>query len=319
MAHNISTKINQNGDFFSANKIKAWHGLGTVVDGAVNAEQALKLGGLDFEVVKVPMHVNVGGTNIVVPDKFATMRTDTNDILGVVGNRYEIIQNKNAFSVFDGIFEQGQASFETGGTLGNGERVWLMAKLPDTIRIQGKDDVTEMHLLFTNGHDGKNTLQVMLTPIRVVCNNTLSAAISGKKVGEYITIRHNAMAYDKMNLAAQTLGLVKKQIQVTNELFNQMAKVTISDKDMKVFLEMLQNGDSTRAKNIREEITNFYHTGVGQAGTVGTVWGAYNAVTGYVDHKRQSNADQMKRFESNAFGSGYDLKVKAMELLMAKV
>jgi phage/plasmid-like protein (TIGR03299 family) len=194
-----------------------------------------------------------------------------------------------------------------------------MAKLPDTIRIEGKDDITDMHLLFTNGHDGKHTLQVMLTPIRVVCNNTLSAAISGKKVGEYIAIRHNSMAHDKMALAVETLGLVKKQVEVTNQLFNQMAKVKISDKDMQIFLEMLQNGDSTRAKNIREEITNFYHTGIGQSDIVGTIWGVYNAVTGYVDHKRQSNSDQMKRFESNAFGSGYDLKVKAMSLLMQKV
>jgi phage/plasmid-like protein (TIGR03299 family) len=319
MAHNISTKINQNGDFFSANGIKAWHGLGTVIDGAVNAEQALKLGGLDFHVQKMPIFTQIGEQKVEIADKYATVRTDTNDVLGVVGSRYEVIQNVNAFSIFDGIFEQKQAAFETGGTLGNGERVWLMAKLPDTIRIEGKDDITNMHLLFTNGHDGKNTLQVVLTPIRVVCNNTLSAALNEKKVGEYITIRHSAMAYDKMKLAAETLGLVKKQVQITNQLFNQMAKVKISDKDMKTFLEMLQNGDSTRAKNIREEIENFYHTGIGQNDIVGTVWGAYNAVTGYVDHKRMNKAEPNKRFESNAFGSGYDFKVKAMELLMAKV
>ena len=153
---------------------KPWHQLGTEVPQAVNSAEAIKVAGLDYTVAKRKLKT-VGG--IEVPNHFATVRTDTNEVLGVVGNKYTILQNKGAFSFFDGIVGVKEAMYHTAGALGKGERIWLLAKLPDYIRTVG-DDITEKYLLLSNTHDGTGSVQIMFTPIRVVCQNTLNVGIS---------------------------------------------------------------------------------------------------------------------------------------------
>ena len=208
MAH----KIFENS--FASKKEPAWHGLGKVVD-AMTSKEAIILGGLNFEVSKRPLFIqsnlisfeqakehSIVSRNIIndntifysklvgIEDKFATVRDDLNLPLGIVGSRYEIIQNQEAFDFFDSIVGEKYADYETVGCLNGGGTIFITAKLKEEMIIN-KDNI-DKYLLLTMSHDGTSSIQVMFTPIRVVCNNTLTLALGGKN---RVTIRHTKSAY----------------------------------------------------------------------------------------------------------------------------
>src|SRR5438046_2382619 len=181
MAHNLETKDGKT-SFVAVGEV-AWHGLGTYVEKAMKAEEAIKLGGLDFQVEKRPIQVAGGKT---IPNFFANVRTDTKDVLGVVSKDYQIVQNHEAFEFFDQIVDSGEAIYHTAGVLGIGERIFVTAKLPEDILVRGEQ--VENYLLLTSGHNGRSPIQAGFTSIRVVCNNTLTAALSGLQ--NKVTIMH---------------------------------------------------------------------------------------------------------------------------------
>lgn len=292
---------------FATRKELAWHKLGKVVD-AMTSEEAIVLGGMDFDVQLAPVQAQLGlivpedyknynnlialgergnrsmyqGT--VLPNNFATYRTDTNHVFGVVGKRYTPIQNVEAFDFFDSIIGEGHAAYETVGALGDGEKVFITAKLPSKL-VVNKEDI-DKYLLLTMAHDGSGSIQVMFTPIRVVCNNTLSAALSMGK--NKVSIRHTKNALARLEMAKEVLGLIDYQSLALEEAFNAMTKVRINDEDMESMfkrlfkLEPQENGKlSTRGNNILLDLQQYHEVGVGQAGIQGTGWGVYNAVTGY--------------------------------------
>lgn len=168
--------------FFSV-KEKAWHGLGIIVDQYPTSKEALQFAGLDYLVEKRPLftydnenHIadEETGTKIPevsVPDYFATMRTDNETVLGVVGKDYEVVQNMDAFSFFDSIVEGEGVMYETAGALGKGERIFITAKLPGYIRV-GNDDCLEKYLFLTTSHDGYGSIMAAFTPTRICCNNS---------------------------------------------------------------------------------------------------------------------------------------------------
>ena len=172
-----------------------WHKLGTKLENPATAYEAIDAAGLNYTVIKNPIVTVLRSNKIkTIANHFATVRTDTEEILGVVGSRYEVIQNRNAFSFFDALIGSDEAIYHTAGALGKGERIWILAKLPDYIRV-GKDDVVEKFLLLTNSHDGSSFACAKLTPIRVVCSNTLSAALDGSE--QEVRIRHTPNAPSK--------------------------------------------------------------------------------------------------------------------------
>ena len=144
-----------------------WHGLGTRVEEAPNSAEAIRLAGLDWEVVPKPLFLDDGRQ---IPGYVANTRTSDNSVLGVVSEKYKIVQNKEAFSFTDNIIG-GDVRYETAGSLKNGKSVWLLAHLPKT-SILGDDVIP--YLCFNNSHDGQGAIRVFMTPIRVVCNNTLN-------------------------------------------------------------------------------------------------------------------------------------------------
>lgn len=299
MAHNLETRNGKTS--FVAVGEKAWHGLGTYVNEAMTAEQAIGLGGLDFTVKKMPITV-AGGSKI--PGYFATQRTDTKDVLGIVSQDYHIVQNHEAFSFFDAIVDRGEAIYQTAGVLGKGERIFVTAKLPSDILVHGEQ--VENYLLLTSGHDGKSAIQCGFTSIRVVCNNTLTAALRGLQ--NKVTILHFSNAKSKLETAAKVMGMASRYVQELDPIFNKMASVKIDDRQLRSFIEQVMrpgkeviNPETLQAEYSKlftkkvDEVMQFataHETQTTEAAR-GTVWGAYNAVSGYYGHlKNYKTADE---------------------------
>ena len=155
---------------------KPWHGLGTQVEEAPTSAEALRMAGLDWNVVQRNIQV-CGGAKI--QNYKANIRDSDGTVLGVVTDRYKIVQNAEAFEFTDSLIG-GEVRYETAGSLNGGRKIWLLAKLPET-EIVG--DKTEPYLCFTNTHDGSGAIRVCMTPIRVVCNNTLNLALGYCEAG----------------------------------------------------------------------------------------------------------------------------------------
>jgi len=262
-----------------------------------------------------PVHTYVDFDEKHIPNTYATMRSDTNDVLGVVGSRYQPIQNREAFTFFDALVGEDEAIYHTAGVLGKGERIWILAKLPDYIKV-GKKDIVDKYLLLTNSHDGSSVIRAKLTPIRVVCNNTLSVALTGTE--QEVRIRHTASAVDKLEEAHKLLGLTNSLYEQLDGIFNTMALRKISDKKLMDYVKTLvpENPEAkhqTRNENIRNSILDLHETGKGADLSRGTVWGAYNAVAEYADHV-QGSKNPDKHLKSIWFGGGERLKLQAFKL-----
>jgi phage/plasmid-like protein (TIGR03299 family) len=229
-----------------------------------------------------------------------------------VGGRYEIVQNAEAFIFFDSITEAGAAIFETAGALGNGERIFISAKMPEFINIAGTEDNTEIYVILTSSHDGSGSIVAAITPIRVVCQNTLNAALKNTK--NKISIRHTANAKYNLENAHKLLGITHRYTQELNECFNFLAKKSITDEQVKKLVQDLfksEKEDSSRIKKIQEAVFASYHTGIGQNEIMGTAWGAYNGITHYLDHDRKYKNAAVK-FDSLLFGNAAKVTQKAL-------
>jgi phage/plasmid-like protein (TIGR03299 family) len=254
MSHNIYVNEGKASMFYVGEA--PWHRLGTRLEHPATAEEAIESAGLDFTVKLKPVKTVVNRKQMVIPNTFATVRQDTGAILGVVGSRYQPIQNKNAFAFFDPLVSSDEAIYHTAGVLGKGERIWILAKLPNYIRV-GKNDIVNKYLLLTNSHDGSSLVRAKLTPIRVVCSNTLSVALTGSE--QEVRIRHTANALNRLEEAHKLLGLTNTLYKELDAIFNRMALKKITDKQLMDYVKTLipSNPDAayqTRNENIREAI-----------------------------------------------------------------
>ncbi|MFN0157077.1 MAG: DUF932 domain-containing protein [Bacteroidota bacterium] len=314
MAHKLNINAGKASMFYTGEA--PWHQLGTRLDKPATAHEALKAAQLDYQVVKKSLRAIVHPTrHSQVEDHYATVRMDTREVLGIVGGRYSPIQNRDAFAFFDALVGSDEAIYHTAGALGKGERIWILAKLPGYIKVKG-EDIVEKFLLLTNSHDGSSLVRAKLTPIRVVCNNTLTAALDG--VEEEVRIRHTPNGVAKLEQAHTLLGLTNSLYQQLEVIFNRMALTEITGKQLLDYVQALipanpQAQRSTRTENIRNTILELHETGQGAELSRGTVWGAYNAVTEYTDHVIHSQ-HPAKRLSSMWFGGGEQMKIRALKL-----
>lgn len=330
MSANINI-TNKKASFVSA-KEKARHGLGTILPDKFNSEDAIKYGGLDYEVALCPIEAKIQKTimidagaseiinkRITLPKNFATYRTDTNQVFGIVGARYTVVQNKDAFKFFDAIVGEGEAIFETAGALGRGETVFLTAKLPDYISVKG--DEIEKYVVLTMSHDGSGAIQALFTPIRVVCANTLSAALRTGK--NKVTIRHTKSANSRLEEAHKIMGITNKLSLELQQIFEASTKVNLNDKEVEKALELSLglerdgNGNlSTKANNVLESALDFYQSGVGQSLEIckGTLYGFYQGLTGYLQHNKSYKNEEVK-MNSLLFGSSADIAKRGLDFV----
>ncbi len=226
---------------------KPWHGLGTMVEEAPDSAHALELAGLDWDVVQKRIQT-VEGT--FVPGFKANVRETDGQVLGIVTDRYKVVQNRDAFAFTDDLLGEG-ITYETAGSLQGGRRTWILARLPQRYIING-DEITP-YLVFMNSHDGTGAIKAAMTPIRVVCQNTLNLALSTAR--RAWTTNHVGDISGKMEDAKNTLFYADRYMAELGKSFDQLTQIKLSDRQVYDYIDTMfplqENATEQQRKNIR--------------------------------------------------------------------
>lgn len=235
-----------------------WHGLGEIVATAPTSADAIHLAGLDWDVVPQPIFL-ADGTKI--EGSVANVRSSDNKPLGIVGDRYQIVQNCEAFSFTDNLLGEG-VKYETAGSLKGGRTIWLLAKLPDKFEILGEK--VDPYVVFTNTHDGSGAVRVAMTNVRVVCNNTLNMALHSAK--RTWSTRHTGNMESKLQAAQQTLELAEKYMGEQKKLFENLYQFKMNNQQVDKTIELLvpiteamTDRQKENAQTVRKDIFYRYH------------------------------------------------------------
>jgi len=319
MAHGI---INE--EMFSVRELP-WHGLGKVLEEAPNSADAIRYAGLDWQVEQKQLFYERPDSreafmDLIPSGYMANIRSDTLDILGVVTNRYQVVQNHEAFAFADALLDGGNVRYETAGALFGGKKVWLLARMPSHYIL---DDEINTYLCFTHGHDGRNPIVAAITNIRVVCNNTLNAALRGTK--RMWTSKHIGNMDDKLAIAKMQLNLVRNYNLNLSSLAVTLYQIKIKPYKLDYYINNLFPLTDVATKRVETNINhqrdellyrwqeapdleNFRHTG----------WGFVSAVSDYVSHAmplRETKAWREHRM--NNLIAGPELLDKAISLVKA--
>lgn len=224
-----------------------WHGLGTKVNEAPGSREALIIAGLNWNVLQEPIYTE---TEEFIEGYKANVRDSDRKVLGVVTDRYKVIQNQEAFAFTDALLGEG-VRYETAGSLQGGKRVWLLAHMPHEYIISGER--ISPYLVFTNTHDGSGAIKAALTPIRVVCQNTLNLALSTAK--RSWSMIHTGNIKGKLQEARNTLILAETYMDSLGREFEELRKKKLTDKQVMEYIEILlpleDNATPQQTKNVR--------------------------------------------------------------------
>lgn len=288
MAHLMET-------MFSVKEVP-WHRLGKIVQNAPTAEEAIKLAGLDWTVGLKNLITTEG---IPVP-QMAVLRESDNGVLGVVGKNWTPVQNTKAFAFFDPFIESGECSFETAGSLMNGKRVWILAKINRKPMQITKGDEVAKYVMLSNGHDGFTAVKVGFTPIRIVCANTLRMAESEHYGNALLSIRHKQTVNEALDKVRDIVNVADQRFEATALQYKQMLKVGVDKKTIDQFVkhvffttEELKQRQEVRLEKMTETITKLFETGYGNnlKNVSGTGWALYNAATQYLSYDSGRSED----------------------------
>lgn len=305
----MSHEIMARDSMFSANGETPWHKLGRVIPGQVRtAADAIAAAGLDWHVSLAALRTDLGAD---VPMARAVVRDDTAEVLGVVGTGFRVLQNRDAFAAFDPWAAEGILTYETAGSLRNGGRVWILARLAlDSMSIGKGDDVAAFALL-AHGHDGSLAIRVKGTCVRVVCANTLAASLLDGAVTQRFT--HRGDVVGKAANAVASLDGIREAAESQAAIYRALTNAGPKDDD--AVLDYLaavfqESSESLAAKGARKApaIADLFEgnaIGAGLATSAGTYWGLYNALTEYLTHHAGGGNGERagKRAESSVWGS----------------
>jgi phage/plasmid-like protein (TIGR03299 family) len=292
-----------------------WHGLGRVVDEAPTSEQALELAGLNWEVLS--KEITIDGK---IAEGFkANVRSTDNKVLGIVTDKYSIVQNKEAFSFTDKLVGGGDVRYETAGSLREGRVVWMLAQLNRKYDLLG-DDVAP-YLCFTNTHDGSGSVKVLMTPVRIVCNNTLNIALNGAT--RQWSMMHTGDISKKLEEAEKTLFKANKYLDALQKEANRLVNINITpaiweelvdelipvtdDMTDRMITTITTKRQALHDAMMQDDIKKFHGTG----------WAVVNAIADHVAHTRPSRLTAT--YQENNFHniiSGNELVDKAVKLLV---
>ena len=324
MADGITINANGEAEMMFTGQ-KPWHGLGTELPALATAEQAMAAAHLDWTVEKRPMHFPLkSGKMVPMAKRFVTVRADTEQGLGVCGKDWVPFQNSEAFQFCDALVEEKAAIYETAGSLWGGKRVWMLAKLAGVCRVAG-DDIINKYLLLSNSHEGGVAIAVKLTGVRVVCQNTLNMAMAD--ASKLMRVQHSTNTGDRIEEVRTGLGLINLQFEQLREKMARLAEVKVTTTQFEVFAEALgwkPDGERDAQKDDFQKLVKAFETGPGadMPSAKGTLWGAVNAVTFYVDHlgnfhQTQNGTPGDNKLRSIWWGTGDSLKTKALNTALA--
>lgn len=269
-----------------------WHGLGTKVMEAPTSKEALQLSGLNWKVNQELVYTESG--NVIQGFK-ANIRDSDDAVLGVVTDRYKVIQNEEAFAFTDELLGEG-VRYETAGSLQGGRRVWLLARLPQEYIISGER--ISPYLVFSNTHDGSGAIRVAVTPIRVVCNNTLNLALN--TASRSWSMNHTGDVKGKMEEAKQTLFHAYGYMEELGREFEKLRAQKISDRKVEEYIQELlpleDDATSIQKKNVeklRNDLRSRYYDAPDLKGLGNNAYRFVNAVSDFATHsdpiRRTSN------------------------------
>jgi phage/plasmid-like protein (TIGR03299 family) len=327
MAHELMFKDDGSAAMMYVGEVP-WHRLGQQLDAPPTAEEAIKAARLDWRVAKKPIYAMSEGVWYVIPDRYAVVREDLwgseqCPIFATVSENYIPLQNNEAFSFFDGLIDRKLATYETAGALGEGERVWVMAKLKENICVGGKDEI-QRYILLANGHNAATAVRIILTPIRVVCQNTLTLAVETAKAE--FRVHHGANMQKKLDAARGQLGAVLRQYELLADRFDEMVKRSMPNQDLQKYLDVVfplpirgrlseRNYDAAIAEveSRKKGCAELFENGRGntEPGIRGSLWAAYNGVTDWADHRMRFRSPY-QRMNSVFFGEAGRIKTRAL-------
>ena len=305
MAHNVETMA-------YAGEVP-WHGLGTKVIDDLTPDQMLTKAGLDWTVSSQPMYYRDAENNeIEIPKRKVLVRDSDQTILSTIGDGWKPLQNSEAFEFFNEFVMAGDMKMHTAGSLSNGRMVWGLAKLKDGFTVTNGDDV-EGYLLFSNPHKYATSIEVRFTPIRVVCNNTLTYALSSN-IDTAARMNHRQV-FDADSVK-ETLGLATDFMQDHADVSRFLSsknytKDSIVDYYNQVFPIAGANKRSKDMSRNAETALETVNTQPGAKLSEGSWWSAFNSVTYLIDH--ELGVSQDTRLQSAWFGKGRQKKVSALE------
>ena len=319
--------LTQTDSMFSVREVP-WHGLGAVLDTPpATIAEAIDRSGLAWQVKREPIAVDRGDDAAMdwsvprceeIAGYYATVRQDTREVLGIVGERYRIVQNEQAFQFVDQLLGSAM-HFETAGSLNGGRRIWVLARLPEHVEIGG--DPVRPYVLLMNSHDGSTAVIAATTPVRVVCQNTLNWGLARAK--QRFSIRHTEQISRRVHEARRVLELSVNYYEQFKQTGDQLASESFTDRQLRRVLDELYptgTGDSasdraTRARELRkDQIIELFLRSDTQGNAPGSKWAAVNAIVEFGDWLRpiRSGGERFAR----AIDDGGD-KTKALELITA--
>jgi phage/plasmid-like protein (TIGR03299 family) len=296
-----------------------WHRLGTALEEAdlYDWASANRKAGLDWEVELVPLVT--ADTQATVAHR-AVRRTSDSKVLGVVGPRYAPLQNKDAFGWFRPFLDAREAALHTAGSLRNGSRVWVLAKLNRDPLVIAEGDEVEKYLLLSHGHDGSLAVRCGFTPIRVVCQNTLSLA-HGSDASRLIRLKHTRDIHENLANIREIMDLANQEFEASAEQYRRLARRSVNQADVRKYVRRVlkiegEEDISARSRNIVEEIVHLAEAGRGNdlPSIRGTYWSAYNGVSEWLTYSRGRSDDN--RLNSLWFGAGALTNRRALELAL---
>lgn len=313
MAHNVEM-IDGKAQMAYAGEVP-WHGLGTAVSNDLTPQQMQEKAGLDWTVDK---EVMVTGSGATVEGKKALVRSSDKKVLDVVGDNWNPVQNSEAFEFFSEYVLAGDMEMHTAGSLKEGQLTWALAKVKDSFTILGEDQV-DSYLLFSNPHQYGKSIDVRFTPIRVVCNNTLTLSL-GQKVANSVSLNHRT-AFNPDSVK-ETLGIAHEKFAEYKEAAEFLSSKRFTVESLvqyysEVFPRTYQGKKEVTVQSVEDLTTNakkayeVLETQPGAEFGEGTWWQALNSVTYLTDHKMGREADT--RLTSAWFGANQSRKVKAVE------
>lgn len=321
-----------------------WHGLGVILQQPPTTREAIVVAGLDWSVEKLPLHL-ADGRRV---DAFATVRSSDGAVLGTqIGAAYTVLQNRDVFGWFDPFLASGEATLETAGSLRGGSVVWALARLTrgDSVIVKAADDVVAKYILLSSSHDGSTGACAALSPIRVVCANTLAMALEDRETAR-LTVRHTAGIHASLEAIRDCINVADRKFEATAVQYRRLAQRDVAAAELAKYVSVVFDvpeidakptnlvqfarglAAQVAAKETRTEANNrarhdaiaaLFATGKGNEarGVRGTWWAAYNAVTEYLGSERPRHKDPASRIDSLTFGAAATTSKRALAAALA--